>query len=200
LEFIASWAESRRQDIVLWSGQYSIAQAISSTREDDDGQSGSFLFVREANEDLRRYSRAYPDYAEIGISAANGNVLTNSLVDLTKEKERRLDSGVHVRDMDYFQQAMQGRVAVTGVRRNQDTGSPVFVIASPVRQIRDGMASEVAGILYGVVDWLFFTRQFVEPVKIGTHGYVYIVDPEGTVIAHPDKRRPGSPPPPRRCS
>jgi len=194
LDFIVSWAENRRQDVVLLASQSSIVQAIGMAGDDTDGLTGSQVFVREVNEDLRKYAKAHPDYAEIGVAGLTGAVLTTSLVDMDADDVRRsqgggITIGRNITDADFFKKAMQGSVFISGVRVNPDTGKPVFVISAPVMQALGGAGGSAGGVLYAMVDVQFLARQFVQSVSIGQKGYAYIVDSEGTVIAHPDQTR-----------
>ena len=45
----------------------------------------------------------------------------------------------------------------------------------------------MAGALLGVVDLGKFAAEFVDPVKVGATGYVYVCDRDGTFLAHPKK-------------
>jgi methyl-accepting chemotaxis protein len=152
------------------------------------------VFVREVNEDLRKYAQANPDYAEIGIAGVNARVLTSSLIVMDTDWGHRRAAGAiaekrNIRSTDYFETAIQGSDFTSKVRLNPDTGKPVFVIASPVKHDSSGSQLEMIGILYAMVDVHFFSGKFVEPRKIGQKGHVYIIDREGTVIAHPDQGR-----------
>ena len=193
LDFVVSWSENRRQDVGLWSAQGSIVQAIVLAGDDTEGAGGSFVFIREVNEDLRKYAKAHPDYAEIGIVGRIGTVLTTSLFNFDKDESRRFGGdyivGTDIQSIDFFQKAMQGALFVSKVRLNPETGKPVFVIAAPVVQQQNTEIKTPAGVLYAKVDVGFLSRQFVQPTKIGQTGYVYIIDSAGTVIAHPDQSR-----------
>ncbi len=190
-DFIDSWAENRRQDVGLWSAQSSIVQAIVMAGDDTEGAGGSLVFVREVNEDLRKYAKAHPDYTEIGIASRTGTVLTTSLFNFDEKESRRFAGdyivGTDIKSTDFFQKAMQGALFVSNVRLNPETGKPVFVIAAPVVQQQDADIQTSVGVLYAKVDVQFFSEKFVESRKIGQKGYVYIIDSEGTVIAHPDQ-------------
>jgi len=190
LDFIASWAENRRQDVGLWAGQSSIVQAIGMAGDDTLG--GSLVFIREVNEDLRRYAQAHPDYTEIGIVNRSGLILTSSRVDMIADASRSGGGdfivGTDISSTDFFQNAKRGSLFVSEVRVDSETGKPVFVIAAPVGHNADGAQAPI-GVLYAKVDVEFLSRQFIAPVKIGQKGYAYIVDSQGRVIAHPEKSR-----------
>jgi methyl-accepting chemotaxis protein len=194
LGFVISWSENRTRDIALWASQNSVVQGIGMTVVDADADDfSSLLFLREVNEDLRKYDLANPDYAEIGIAGVKGRVLTSSLIvvddDWAQSRGGDLAAERNIFSTDYFETAIQGSDFTSKVRLNPDTGKPVFVIASPVMHDSSGSQLETIGILYAKVDVQFFTEMFVESRKIGKKGHVYIIDREGTVIAHPDQGR-----------
>jgi methyl-accepting chemotaxis protein len=150
------------------------------------------LFMREVNEDLRKYAQANPDFAEIGIAGKNGRVLTSSLIvvdDAWAQNRGGRAAERNIASEDYFETAIQGTDFVSKVRLNPDNGKSVFAIASPVKHDRTGEQLDTIGILYAMVDVNFFSGKFVAPRKIGQEGYIYIIDRDGTVIAHPDQGR-----------
>ena len=76
-------------------------------------------------------------------------------------------------DKAYFQNALKGSVFLSDVQVSELSGNPVFIISAPIRmsQMSD---DSVIGVLYGVVDLPYFTKKFVEAIKIGQDGYVFI--------------------------
>lgn len=79
---------------------------------------------------------------------------------------------------DYFQQAMQGKNYISDVLISRTTNQPMIVFASPVRNI----TGEIQGIVYGVVR-LTRINTLMERFKFGRTGKIYLVSPEGRVIA-----------------
>jgi len=180
LDFIESWVYNRNQDIMLWSGDSSIVQGVSMSG--NSGDTGSALFIREMHDNLVRYNKANPYYEEIGIAHSSGMLLTTS-------RQEKLDSdlstGINIASQDYFKQTMKGQMVITGIRKSEKSGKPVFIIASPVKDF----SGTAVGMLYGIVDLPFFTKKFVEPIKIGNEGFVYIANKKGLIISHPDQAR-----------
>jgi len=181
LEYIVSWVENRKQDIILWAQQSTITQAINMAGVDED--SGSFIFIKEACENLKNYKKAHPYFEEIAIVKADGNVLTTSKTEIQEETTGagRTMTGRNIKELQFFQKSIQGTVIISDVTVSEFSSKPVVTIAAPIKS-----ADTVIGILYGVVDLPYFTKKFVEPIKIGQTGYVYIVDSNGMVISHPD--------------
>ncbi len=94
-----------------------------------------------------------------------------------------MTTGKTINDKSYFQKALSGAVVVSDVFLNE-SGKPMLVIASPVKN-----GNDVVGVLYGAVNVTYFTEKFIEPIKIGESGYVFLFNREGMVISHPDKSK-----------
>jgi len=115
------------------------------------------------------------------------------------DRERRLlpnpgeERNVNVAEREYFQKAMKGRHPFRR-HQEQNSGNPVFCD----RGARAGSGCAV-GVLLGALDIKYFTRLFVESVKIGKGGYAFITDRSGTICSHsrsppgPDKDPGGFP-------
>lgn len=180
IEYIASFIENRRQDILLWSQQSVAVQSLGMLDETGSANTGSFVFIKEANENLKSYQKAHPYFEEIGLAIPKGTVLTTSLVDVSSGA---LSTDKNIKDKSFFQKALTGVIVVSDVFLSE-AGKPILVIASPVKN-----GSAVAGVLYGVVNVTYFTEKFIEPIKIGESGYVFLFSRDGTVIFHPDKSK-----------
>ncbi|MDR3592625.1 MAG: methyl-accepting chemotaxis protein [Negativicutes bacterium] len=94
--------------------------------------------------------------------------------------------GVSVADRQYFKEAMQtGKTVISDVLISKDSGSPVILIATP---IKDGSGA-FAGIVSQVVK-LDAVEALRAKIKLGETGYAGIstnVNGKSIMIAHPDK-------------
>ncbi|MCX5901038.1 MAG: cache domain-containing protein, partial [Proteobacteria bacterium] len=182
MEYISSFIENRRQDVILWSQQSIFVQTVvlsidpelkgaGAGSEADSGGSG--FFVREANETLKSYKKAHPYFEEIAIANSSGDVLTSSQVNVGAA----LATGKIIKDKSFFQKAFAGAVVVSEVAVSQSGGNPVLTIAAPVKKA-DGVSG---GVLYGIVNLTYFTEKFIEPIKIGASGYVFLFNSDGMV-------------------
>ena len=94
--------------------------------------------------------------------------------------------GASVADRQYFKDAMQtGRTVISDVIISRDTGKPVIIIASP---IKDG-GGNFAGIVSQVVR-LDTVEKLRARVKIGETGYAGIstnINGKSIMIAHPNQ-------------
>lgn len=88
---------------------------------------------------------------------------------------------INVKDRDYFKTALKDALTVSDVIVSRETGHAITVIAAPIKE-----KDAVAGVLFGVVNLPYFSKQFVAPIKAGDTGYAYIADKKGMIIAHPD--------------
>jgi methyl-accepting chemotaxis protein len=159
-----TWVNDRRLDVGSWSRQDEFSGALK-----DASSSGEAAGLR-----LARLKQDYTYYENICLATPSG--------DLIAAADKSVVGKVKVNDRGYFQAAMRGDVFVSAVMKSRGTGNPVFTVASPVK---DG--SRVIGALFGVIDVSHFTAQLIDPIKIGTSGYAYIYQEDGTLVAHPDK-------------
>ncbi len=85
---------------------------------------------------------------------------------------------------DYVQKALNGETNFSDVIISKVTNSPVMMLATPIRDKKNNMVSGAviarlpATLLSDVTD----------NIKYGAGGYAYMIDGEGTLIAHPQKQ------------
>ena len=85
-------------------------------------------------------------------------------------------------DRTYFQEALKGNSYVSEPMISSVTGKVTIIISAPIWA--DGeVGGQVAGVLYFVPDENFL-NDIVASVKVSEHGAAYILDQEGTTIAH----------------
>jgi methyl-accepting chemotaxis protein len=87
-------------------------------------------------------------------------------------------------DRDYFKAAVQEKKTnlISRAMVSRATNEPVVVLAQPVL----GKDKKSLGIINCNIDLKKMTQQ-VSAIKIGSTGYVYILDQGGTVISHPNR-------------
>ncbi len=71
---------------------------------------------------------------------------------------------------------------ITHVYRSLIYGNPAFIISLPVR--KDGM---FVGAIHVAMPMRHFTDKFVNGVKMGQSGYMFMLDEKGLPISHPEK-------------
>lgn len=93
-----------------------------------------------------------------------------------------LGKDVHTRR--YFQEAWQGKTAISETLISKATGTPIVVFATPVKN-QQGKTIAVAGIATFVDHF----SQNLTQVKVGQTGYAYMVDEQGMMLFHPNKEK-----------
>jgi methyl-accepting chemotaxis protein len=88
--------------------------------------------------------------------------------------------GISIADRDYFKAAKEGKANIGHLVKSKKTGNPVVPIGAPVKSPSGDVVGVIATVMK--VDALF---EKVAARKVGESGYMYMVDREGMVIAHP---------------
>jgi len=116
----------------------------------------------------------FPVYEGVALIGRDGRVAAAS-----PESYAKLD----VKDRGYFKKALGGEIGLSEPILSRATGKPIFVIAIP---IKDGNQN-IQGVLTAVVSVSELYDLVLAPIKIGSNGYSFIINPEGMVIGHPTK-------------
>ncbi|MFA5043755.1 MAG: methyl-accepting chemotaxis protein [Kiritimatiellia bacterium] len=166
IKSITAWVGERQSDILLWSDVALFGNIVGA-------QTPVPGLVAEGTELLKRFNRDAPFYETIVLVDRQGNAVCSTAPAGAQT--------FNVAERDYFQQAMAGATAVSEVIRSKVSDNPVIVVAVPVR-----VAEKPSGVLLGALDLKSFTDKFVDPVKIGSSGYVFVTDRKGVICSHPD--------------
>ncbi|MFW5637139.1 MAG: methyl-accepting chemotaxis protein [Thermodesulfobacteriota bacterium] len=164
--FLESWLKSQEVNLTSWSRQKIFLTSVSD----------SFIgrASREsAEEQLKTLLQDYPIYENISIADTDGEIVASSDKDAAGK--------IRVGDRRYFQESLQGKVFYSQALKSRATGGAVFMLSVPLKEF-----DRIVGVLFGVVDLAYFSREFVMPVKFGKEGYAYVIDQNGITVAHPD--------------
>lgn len=85
-------------------------------------------------------------------------------------------------DRPYFKEALKGNTYFTDVYISAFTNAPTITISLPVKN----QAGAIVGVFAADIS-LKAIWEITDKIKIGSNGYIDIVDNKGTLIAHPDK-------------
>lgn len=162
-ERVDTWAKQRISDVSWWAAQHTV---IASATGGADEQATATTWLM----DLTRH---YPDFQAIHVALADGSVVSSSLPDQVGK--------LNLKGRSYLTEAIGGKTVISTPFKSSRTGRPVMAIAAPLRNQR----GEPVGALTGVIDLSEFAQATIVGVQAGQGGYAYIVDREGTVIAHP---------------
>lgn len=87
-----------------------------------------------------------------------------------------------ISDEDYFKRALSGETVIGKVVRAEKSGQEYVIAASPMKT----NANEIVGVI--VSGWKMDTiNRIINEIRLGKTGYAFLIDKNGTFIAHPDK-------------
>lgn len=84
-------------------------------------------------------------------------------------------------DRDYVKTALAGEATVSDMIISRVTGEPVIMYASPIKS-----GGRVIGALVGRRDGNVLS-DLTDDIGYGENGYAYMINREGTMVAHPDR-------------
>ena len=92
-------------------------------------------------------------------------------------------------DRDYVKAIMGGQESYLGkniiTAKSGDGAMHIFIA---VQAIHDSSGAIIGGI--GIFNrWSSFTEQFIAPLRFGEHGYAFMIDSAGTIIAHGEDKK-----------
>jgi signal transduction histidine kinase len=89
----------------------------------------------------------------------------------------------NISDRDYYHEVMDsGDTVISKPLISKDTGNYVIVVSAPIKDDN----GEIIGLV-GIDVNLSVITDIINEEKIGNGGYAYMLNKEGTVVAHPDK-------------
>lgn len=168
---VSSWFQRNKLDLINWAELDVFKSSLA----------GGFMGKaarKSASEQLSKWQQQYSEYEAIILADQKGDVIAAS--------DPQLVGSFNIRDRGYFEKAIGGELTFSEVILSKSTGNPIFVIAAPVEERK---TKKSGGVLFSVVDMAAFCNQFINPIKVGKSGYVYITDNQGRVIAHPEKKQ-----------
>ncbi len=166
---ISSWLHERKLDICGNSAEPLFTSLFLAGTADSNAS-------HRANAKLAELQHQSDFYEFIAIADQSGVVVASSLPEHV--------GSMNVADRSYFKDSLAGKEAISEVILSKGTGNPVFVISAPIKA-----NGKVSGVLLGVVDLTRCNASFVDPAKVGTSGYVYLIDSTGKMLAYPDKEK-----------
>ena len=90
----------------------------------------------------------------------------------------------NIMDTEYFKSASEGTTYISSPVI--DGGSQIIFVAAPVW--KDGIyQSEISGVVYAKMNGMFLS-DIVKRIQIGETGGAYIINENGTTIAHKDEQ------------
>ncbi|MCY6960522.1 methyl-accepting chemotaxis protein [Clostridium brassicae] len=150
---------------------------ISLLRKQD---AGSDFFTKYKNEidrvsnSLKKRYNTLIDHEHLFVLDRNGlSICDSNFKNINK---------LNIKDRKYFQRALSGETNISGTIVSKIDGRIVSVVATPIKDNN----GQIIGVMANSVYSDYYSRQ-LKKLKIGKTGFSYLVDSEGTILAHPDK-------------
>ncbi len=112
----------------------------------------------------------------------NHEILLLSYADLSGNMYTYGDKTINVSGQDWFVLGKQGKNSVSEPFVSSLDGNFIMAVGIPVI----GENNQVMSAICATIDGLYLSRD-IENIVVGKTGYCYILNPEGTVIAHQDE-------------
>ncbi|WP_130805773.1 methyl-accepting chemotaxis protein [Senegalia massiliensis] len=111
------------------------------------------------------------DFLALGIVYPDGNTYYHD------------GSTAELGDRDYVKKAFNGETNISDVLISRVTKEPVMMFATPIKN-----NEEIVGVLIGRSDANILST-ITKDMVYGKEGYSFMIDKNGTIIAHPDKEK-----------
>ena len=85
-------------------------------------------------------------------------------------------------DTNYFKRAFTGETLISDLTVSKEDGSIILVVATPITY-----NGKITGVLVAVRDGHILS-DLISDIKIAETGYAYIIDNNGLIISHKDKK------------
>ncbi len=180
LGIVTSILNNHSTNSTLRRNMMAIAQVASERVE---WELTSYLNLAEDLGLTSRLSRQYVDpeeKQEVLDERVKANGLTRG--NIIDKDGNSIFTGENYSDREYFKTAMQGKSCVSEPLISKTTGKLSVIIAAPLWK-NGKVDSEVVGVVF-VVPKETFLNDIMVAIKISTNGYAYMLNNQGTVIAH----------------
>ena len=163
---IDMWIADRERDVTLFAANPTFKDACK----------GNNLEAAQAL--LNAIFKSSPIYENIILADANGRIFLDSIGGKS--------IGIVFSQVGKFKinadKALNKEIWVNDVLKSPATGKPVCMVTAPIIE-----GDKVIGIIGTPVEVNYFSDTFVSQFKIAQTGYIIMLDPNGVVLAHPEK-------------
>ncbi len=116
---------------------------------------------------IKEYKKRFPQFFKIYIIYGENEIITEEGI---KDNSTSLYKG-------FMETVSEGKKLL--LKKSLFDGKTIVLCF--VEKIKEGY-------IIGEVFWEYFLQKYIDPIKIGETGYAYIVDENGIVIAHPERK------------
>lgn len=172
---ISSLITGEKKEAELLAQDKSIIETSKLRLQQPDDQ-----FFSESNINLKVSNKMLKDrfdklelHEHLFVADKNGTIFTDS-------NEKTLK--INIKDRDYFKKAISGQFNISDTIISKVDGKAIVTFATPVKDENGQVISVMVNSVY--VDYF---SKYLNSTKINASGYMYLVDSQGLVLAHPVK-------------
>jgi methyl-accepting chemotaxis protein len=108
------------------------------------------------------------------------NYFMMDLVDINGYAVDTKGGAYDLRDRDYIKKALNGETVMSDLIVSKADGKLILAVATPIKK-----DEKIIGALVAIRDGHNLSK-LIEDITIGTSGYAYVIDHQGTIIGHKD--------------
>jgi methyl-accepting chemotaxis protein len=128
---------------------------------------------KSASKQFSKKIEEFKFYESLSISDAKGVVVVSTDADILNK---------NISDSNHFRRSNEGSTVISTITLNGQTGNANFIISAPIFE-----NDNIIGTVFGKIDFGYFEKDFVSPIKIGESGFVSITGKDGLYISHPNR-------------
>ncbi len=166
-----------KMNLIVWLNDRKTEVANLGQRRVFKTALGTDFVAKTARKSVRKRLKKFTKGSDLFISGAlvdaTGTIIASSV---------KADLEQNISAEPFFQDTLKANPASFPVGIDADTDSVHTIIASP---IKDG--DSIIGVLLVKIDLGYFTSRFIDEIKLGKTGFVFLVENTGSIIAHRDK-------------
>ena len=151
------WLTERKREVRNWSENKTFATTLE----------GGFVgksALKSAENFMANLKKEYLYMEMVGLADKEGLVMASDNPEV---------KGTSVADDKFFQETINGKSFFSDARKSKTTGNRSLIISYPVKR-----GDQTDGVFFVVVDIKFINKTFVQPLKIGETGYVFLFRPQ----------------------
>ncbi len=168
ISHLDSWVLRTQKDMKVWSDEKAVKEFFQAKEETKEAA------LDEVERIFQTFVKEYQFFELIAVTDTNGLTVAAS--------QRSIIGKISVKDRKYFQKSISGTPFISDIIKSRSSGNPVFVISSPIRTDQG-----IVGIIMGVIDLNYFSKKFINKIKVGKTGYIYAYNKNGIMVSHPKK-------------
>ena len=169
---------SQRKESLLLSRNHEIVDILEAQQKLEDSKLDP-KEIKEANVELENILKESTDLENVFVANLNGIVVLSA---------NKGQLNLSVKERQYFKDGLDSKSSTSNIVESILSGEKIVVMATPIIN-KD---NKVIGVIGNAIRLNYFKNKIAN-VKIQNQGYAYIVDGEGTIVAHPDASRVGKP-------